>query len=90
MAAPTVISMVAIPGIPVPFRFGLALYIGTGLLVNVFTNYGGCEVLAFQSLIFGRWYKVYCPINVLDAAENSVVGSAARAKAPPRRMSSGG
>ncbi len=74
VAIPTAIIVAPAPGLPMPVRLGVLLYVGVGLLVNVFANYGGCEVLALQSLIYGRWYKVYCPINVLDAVEDTVVG----------------
>ena len=85
VAAPVVVSNVSIPGIPVPFQVGLGAYIGAGLLLNVVTNYGGCEVLAFQSLLYGRWYKVYCPLNVFDIAENALAKAGSRAKAPRNR-----
>jgi hypothetical protein len=71
---PTAVIAVPVAGLPMPVRLGVLLYVGVGLVVNVFTNYGGCEVLALQSLIYRRWYKVYCPINVLDAVEDAVVG----------------
>ncbi len=74
VVAPIVLIVVLVPELPVPIWLGLMLYVGVGLVVNVVANYGGCELLALQSLMYKRWYKVYCPINVLDAVEDAVVG----------------
>jgi hypothetical protein len=74
VVAPIVLIVVWMPELPVPIWLGISLYVGVGLLVNVVTNYGGCEVLALQSVMYKRWYKVYCPINVLDAVEDKIVG----------------
>jgi hypothetical protein len=74
VVAPVVAIVALIPELPVPIWLGLMLYVGVGFLVNVVANYGGCELLALQSLMYKRWYKVYCPINVLDAVEDAIVG----------------
>ncbi len=74
VVAPIVLIGVLAPELPVPIWLGVVLYVGVGLVVNVVANYGGCELLALQSLMYKRWYKVYCPINVLDAVEDKIVG----------------
>jgi hypothetical protein len=55
--------------LPASVRQGLGLYIGVGLLVTVAIRYGGCEVVAIPSALLRRRYVVYCPYNVIDAAE---------------------
>ncbi len=68
-----------IPGLamlPVGLRLGMIAYFSASLLLNAVKNYGGCEVLALPSLLFGRWYTVYCPLNVVDAVERRVAGPA--------------
>ncbi len=75
---------VAVPGIsalPAALRLGMVAYFSASLLLNAAKNYGGCEVLALPSLLFRRWYTVYCPLNVIDVVEKAVVGDA-RARAP--------
>ena len=78
---------VVIPGIealPLELRLGMVAYFTSSLFLNAVANYGGCEVLALPSLLFGRWYTVYCPLNVIDVAERAVAGEAA-ARAPETR-----
>jgi hypothetical protein len=36
-------------------------------------RYGGCEVVAVPSLLFGKRYVVYCPYNVIDVVEKAVL-----------------
>ena len=70
---------IVIPGasmLPQALRLGMIVYFSASLLVNAAKNYGGCEVLALPSLLFGRWYTVYCPLNVVDAVERRVAGAA--------------
>ena len=70
---------VVIPGLPmlpVGLRLGMVAYFSASLFVNAAMNYGGCEVLALPSLLFRRWYTVYCPLNVIDAVENRLTGGA--------------
>ena len=80
-------SAVVIPGIqalPLELRLGMVAYFSASLFVNAAANYGGCEVLALPSLLFRRWYTVYCPLNVIDVAERAVAGeSAGRAPETP-------
>ena len=64
------------PMLPVALRVGMVAYFSASLLLNAVKNYGGCEVLALPSLLFGRWYTVYCPLNVIDAVERRVAGEA--------------
>jgi hypothetical protein len=63
-----------IPTLPLALRLGMIAYFSASLLLNAAKNYGGCEVLALPSLLFGRWYTVYCPLNVIDAVERRVAG----------------
>ena len=65
-----------VPMLPVALRLGMVAYFSASLLLNAAKNYGGCEVLALPSLLFGRWYTVYCPLNVIDAVERRVAGEA--------------
>lgn len=58
-----------IGAVPDSVRQGVTLYVGISLLVTVAIRYGGCEVLAMPTAMFGRRYVVYCPYNVIDAAE---------------------
>ena len=70
---------VVIPGLPmlpVALRLGMVAYFSASLFVNARMNYGGCEVLALPSLLFRRWYTVYCPLNVIDAVERRLTGEA--------------
>ena len=70
---------IVIPGVPMlpaALRLGMVAYFSASLLVNGAKNYGGCEVLALPSLLFRRWYTVYCPLNVIDAVERRVAGAA--------------
>jgi hypothetical protein len=50
------------------------------LIFNFAMSYGGCEVMAIPSLIFGRRYIIYCPWNVVDAVDKVVQGHASGAK----------
>ncbi len=75
---------VVVPGIsalPAALRLGMVAYFSASLLLNAAKNYGGCEVLALPSLLFRRWYTVYCPLNLIDFVEKTVVGDAG-ARAP--------
>ena len=70
---------IVIPGVaalPTGLRLGMIAYFSVSLLLNASKSYGGCEVLALPSLLFRRWYTVYCPLNVIDAIERRVAGEA--------------
>jgi hypothetical protein len=54
---------------PEPLHAAVGLYIGASLLVTAAIGYGGCEVLAVPTVIFRRRQVVYCPFNIVDAAE---------------------
>ena len=56
----------------------------SSLVLNAVINNGGCEVIAIPSFIFRRRHTVYCPLNLVDVAENAVVGSGSVAKEPQR------
>jgi hypothetical protein len=78
---------VVIPGIqalPLELRLGMVAYFTASLFLNAAANYGGCEVLALPSLLFRRWYTVYCPLNVIDVAERAIAGESA-GRAPETR-----
>ncbi len=57
---------------PVSFQVGLILYISVSLIVTGLMRYGGCEVIAIPSLLFGKRYTIYCPFNVVDVVEKAV------------------
>lgn len=59
---------------PTTFQVGLILYISISLIVTGLMHYGGCEVIAIPSLLFGKRYTVYCPFNVIDVVEKAVGG----------------
>ena len=78
---------IVIPGIqslPLELRLGMVAYFSSSLFVNAAANYGGCEVLALPSLLFRRWYTVYCPLNLIDVAERAIAGETA-GRAPETR-----
>jgi len=55
--------------IPWGWGFGMLLYLSVSLIVAGLTAYGGCEVVAFPSLLFRRHYAIYCPLNAIDLVE---------------------
>jgi hypothetical protein len=55
--------------IPWGWGFGVLLYLCVSLLVAALTSYGGCELVAFPSLLFRRKCIVYCPLNAIDLVE---------------------
>ncbi len=55
--------------IPWGWGYGVLLYMSIALIVGALTSYGGCEVVAFPSLLFRRHYTVYCPLNAIDLVE---------------------
>ena len=55
--------------LPWGWGFGVLLYWSVACLVAALSSYGGCEVVAFPSLLFRRHYTVYCPLNVIDLVE---------------------
>ncbi|KAA3644027.1 MAG: hypothetical protein DWQ07_18095 [Chloroflexi bacterium] len=57
---------------PSAFQMGLALYIAISLIFNFIMSYGGCEVMAIPSLIFGQRYVVYCPWNAVDVLDKVI------------------
>lgn len=57
---------------PAPFRVALALYIIISLVFNFILSYGGCEVMAIPTLVFGRRYVVYCPWNAVDVVDKVI------------------
>jgi Family of unknown function (DUF6410) len=55
--------------IPWGWGLGVLLYLSVSLLVAALSSYGGCEVVAFPSLLFRRHCTVYCPLNAIDLVE---------------------
>ncbi len=70
---------------PHVFHHAILLYVGISLIFSYFMRYGGCEVMSIPSLLFGRRYTVYCPLNAVDVVEKAVVG---RRSAIPNRARS--
>ena len=66
---------------PPAFQIGINAYVGASLILASLMRYGGCEVGAVPSLLFGKRYVVYCPYNVIDVVEKAVVD---RHKVPGR------
>ena len=66
-----------LPAAFIPFLFlipwgwgsGVLLYLSVSLIVAALSSYGGCEVVAFPSLLFRRHCTVYCPLNAIDLVE---------------------
>src|SRR5258708_11964759 len=67
--------IVVVPVFPPALRAGMALCWGVMLVLNSLMRYGGCEVLALPTLVYKRRYDVYCPTNILDAAQPAVAGN---------------
>jgi len=61
-----------------PEWFGMAFgtYIGFSLILTFFMKYGGCEVVALPSMLLGKRYTMYCPLNTIDAVERAVTPDA--------------
>lgn len=55
--------------IPGGWGVGVLLYLSVSLLVTALSSYGGCEVVAFPSLLFRRQCTIYCPLNAIDLVE---------------------
>ena len=55
--------------LPEGWGLGVLLYSSTACLVTALVSYGGCEVVALPSLLFRRYYTVYCPLNAIDLIE---------------------
>jgi uncharacterized protein DUF6410 len=55
--------------LPEGWGLGVLLYWSVACLVTALVSYGGCEVVALPSLLFRRYYTVYCPLNAIDLIE---------------------
>jgi hypothetical protein len=55
--------------IPWGWGFGVLLYWSVSCLMAALLSHGDCEIVAFPSLLFGRHYTVYCPLNAIDLVE---------------------
>jgi hypothetical protein len=55
--------------IPWGWGLGVLLYWSVSCLMAALLSHGDCEIVAFPSLLFGRHYTVYCPLNAIDLVE---------------------
>jgi hypothetical protein len=55
--------------LPGGWGLGVLLYWSVACLLTALVSYGGCEVVALPSLLFRRYYTVYCPLNAIDLIE---------------------
>ena len=68
--------LLGMPYVNHPITIAMLLYIGVSLIVQFFTKYGGCEVIAIQNLIYRKRSASYCvPLLPLDMAEKAIVDS---------------
>lgn len=58
--------------LPLTFQIAFGFYVGASLIATFFMRYGGCEVVAFPSLLLGHRFTMYCPYNAVDAVERAV------------------
>jgi hypothetical protein len=56
--------------LPGGWGLGVLIYWSVACLLTALLSYGGCEVVAFPSLLFRRYYTVYCPLNAIDLIEH--------------------
>ena len=70
LGGPTLIGLLGFFPPPVQVAFGI--YVDLSLIIIFFMKYGGCEVIALPSLVLGRRYTMYCPLNAIDAVERGV------------------
>src|SRR5258708_17492948 len=83
MVAPALV-IVLLPLFPIALRYGMVLYLGVTCILNAMMGYGSCEVLAIPTLVHKRQYDVYCPTNLIDAAEQAVQAGKPPPPQPPR------
>ncbi|MGH2402984.1 MAG: DUF6410 domain-containing protein [bacterium] len=57
---------------PDALQVAFGLYLSVSLVATFFLRYGGCEAVAFPSLVFKARYTMYCPYNAVDAVERGV------------------
>ena len=55
--------------LPGGWGLGVLLYWSVACLLTALLSYGGCEVVALPSLLFRRYYTIYCPLNAIDLIE---------------------
>lgn len=58
--------------LPGPVQMAWGFYISLSLILTFFFRYGGCEVVSLPSMLLGRRYTMYCPLNAIDAVERAV------------------
>lgn len=70
LGVPTLLRMRGF--IPESAQVAFGFYIGASLIATFFMRYGGCEVVALPSILFGKRFTMYCPYNAVDAVERGV------------------
>ncbi len=71
--------LIGMPYVNHPIMLAMLLYVGVSTLVQFFTKYGGCEVIAIQNLVYRKRCLSYCvPLLPLDMAEKAIVDALAR------------
>ncbi len=71
--------LIGMPFVNHPLSLAILLYVGISMVVQFFTRYGGCEVIAIQNLIYRKRCSSYCvPLLPLDMAEKKIVDALAR------------
>ena len=71
LGLPTLLYILGVMPEWVGLAFGM--YIGLSLILTFFMKYGGCEVVALPSMLLGKRYTMYCPLNAIDAVERAVI-----------------
>lgn len=70
LGVPTLLFLLRV--LPGPVRMAWGFYISLSLILTFFLRYGGCEVVSLPSMLLGRRYTMYCPLNAIDAVERAV------------------
>ncbi len=71
--------LIGVPYVNHPITLAMLVYVGVSLVVQFFTRYGGCEVIAIQNLVYRKQCSSYCvPLLPLDVAEKAIVDAVAR------------
>lgn len=66
--------MVLVLGLgPDALHLALGLYVAVSLVASSLASYGGCEMVGIPSLVLGRRYTVYCPMNAVDVVDKTIV-----------------
>src|ERR671919_440 len=71
---------------PPAFQIGINAYVAASLILASFMRYGGCEVVAVPSLLFGKRYVVYCEGFRMPAGREVASSARAGVRKPPGKM----